>query len=331
MLSTIVIKNSYNELFHIGELTVYTYGFCIAIGLLAAFALFFFISKKFKLADKSFDFYSLDVIISIVVGFLFGSLYQAIYDWIDSGFKEFAFDGMSFMGGLIGGVATFLVITAIFAKGQTRKDFWKVANLIAPCITIAHGCGRIGCLFGRCCYGVPNDSIFSVKYDRFAHPVLATQLLEALFLFILTAVLVFLLLKYKRIDLMMLIYLYGYAVWRFTIEFWRDDDRGAFIPGISPSQFQSIVMILIAAALTVYIFYFNRIPFFGKELVGRTYRDVILAEVEAAKLAEAQAEQESGEVETAEGTETGDAEETTTETAETPPVGDGSGKEKERT
>lgn len=294
MLATFVIHNSQNELLNIGDLTVYTYGFLIAIGLIAAFALFFFLTKIFKLDDKSFDFYSFNAIISIVVGFLFGCLFQAVYDWIDSGFKTFEFDGMSFMGGLIGGVALFLTITAVFAKGQTRKDFWKVANLIAPCITIAHGFGRIGCLFGRCCYGIPNDSFLSVKYDRFASPVLATQLLEAMFLFILTGILVFLLIKYKRIDLMLLIYLYAYAVWRFTIEFWRDDSRGAFIiPGLSPSQFQSIVMLLIAGALTLYIYYFDRIPFFGKELAGHTFRETVLAQVVASIEAE-EAEEEEG-------------------------------------
>lgn len=293
-----IIHNSYNELFKIGGLTVYTYGLLIAVGLIAAFALFFFLSKKFKLADKSFDFYSLTVIISIVVGFLFGNLFQAIYEWFDSGFKQFAFNGMSFMGGLIGGVALYIIISAIFAKGQVRKDFWKVANMIAPCITIAHGFGRIGCLFGRCCYGVPNDSLFSVKYDNFAHPVLATQLLEALFLFVLTAVILFMLLKYKRLDLCMLVYLYGYAVWRFIIEFWRDDVRGAFlIPGLSPSQFQSIVMALIAGALTLYIYYFNRIPFRGKELIGRNYLSVALAEIEEAEKAEAEAKSKTSESE----------------------------------
>ena len=282
MLATFVIHNSQNELFHIGELTTYTYGFLIAIGLIVAFALFFFLAKMFKLDDKSFDFYSFDAIIAIVVGFLFGCLFQSIYDWIDSGFKTLAFDGMSFMGGLIGGVAIFLTITAVFAKGQTRKDFWKVANMIAPCITIAHGFGRIGCLFGRCCYGIPYDSFISVKYDYFSHPVLATQLLEAAFLFILTGILVFMLIKYKRIDLMLLIYLYAYAIWRFTIEFWRDDPRGAFIiPVLSPSQFQSVVMLLIAGALTLYIYYFDRIPFFGKELAGHAFLETALADVAA--------------------------------------------------
>ena len=296
MFSAMIIHNSYNELFKIGGLTVYTYGLLIAVGLIAAFALFFFLSKKFKLADKSFDFYSLTVIISIVVGFLFGCLFQSIYEWIDSGFKRFSFGGMSFMGGLIGGVALYIIISAIFAKGQARKDFWKVANMIAPCITIAHGFGRIGCLFGRCCYGVPNDSFLSVKYDNFSHPVLATQLLEALFLFILTGVIVFMLLKYKRLDLSMLVYLYGYAVWRFIIEFWRDDVRGAFlIPGLSPSQFQSLVMALIAGALTLYIYYFDRIPFRGKELIGRSFQSVALAEIAEAEIESARAETYNGE------------------------------------
>ena len=40
------------------------------------------------------------------------------------------------------------------------------------------------------------------------------------------------------------VYLIGYGVWRFLIEFVRDDERGAFIPGLTPSQFWSILMVI---------------------------------------------------------------------------------------
>lgn len=267
----------YPELFHIGGLTVYTYGLMIALGLIGAVLLFRWLSTKFRLSEKSFNFYSTAVIISIVLGFGFAALFQAIYDFVDSGFSDFSFNGgMTFMGGLIGGVGCFLLITALFAKGNIKTDFWKVANLMACSIPLAHGFGRVGCFFAGCCYGKASDSIFAVQFPHLRHTVLPTQLFEAIFLFALFAVLLLILLKYKRIDLTLLIYLGAYAVFRFIIEYFRGDYRGSFIPGISPSQFQSILMLLAAAALAVYIFRFDRVPFGGKTVTGRTFRELAL-------------------------------------------------------
>jgi prolipoprotein diacylglyceryltransferase len=40
------------------------------------------------------------------------------------------------------------------------------------------------------------------------------------------------------------IYLIVYGILRFLIEFVRGDDRGSFIPGLTPSQFWAIIMIV---------------------------------------------------------------------------------------
>ena len=40
------------------------------------------------------------------------------------------------------------------------------------------------------------------------------------------------------------VYLIAYGIFRFLIEFLRDDTRGGLIPGLSPSQFWSIVMVV---------------------------------------------------------------------------------------
>ncbi len=311
-------------LFKIGKLTVYTYGFLIAIGLVCAIVLFYFLSKKFKLSEKSFNFYSTNVIISIVIGFLFANLYQAIYDWIESGFKEFGFNSsMTFMGGLIGGVAAFIIITAVFAKGDTRKDFWKTANLMAPCIPLAHGFGRIGCFFAGCCYGKASVSPIAVKFPGMSYSVLPTQLFEAVFLFVLFGVLMFMLFKFKRIDLQLIVYLGSYAIWRFIIEYFRGDHRGEFIPGMSPSQAQSILMLLVAGALAFYIFYFDRIPFCGKLKIGRSFKEYALAERGANADAAVAEQSVSGEAESTEKADGSEETDTANEVQEQPKAPDG--------
>lgn len=94
--------------------------------------------------------------------------------------------------------------------------------------------------------------------------VIPTQLIESAFLFALFAALLVLILRYKRGNLPMLVYLYAYSVFRFILEFFRGDDRGEFLGGLTPSQWQSVFMLLIAVLLTIYLFRFGRVPFAGK-------------------------------------------------------------------
>jgi phosphatidylglycerol:prolipoprotein diacylglycerol transferase len=75
------------------------------------------------------------------------------------------------------------------------------------------------------------------------HVVVPTQLFEAVFLLTLSSILI--LLAFKKETLLTLpIYMISYGIWRFLIEFLRDDHRGNFIPGITPSQFWAIVLFI---------------------------------------------------------------------------------------
>ena len=58
----------------------------------------------------------------------------------------------------------------------------------------------------------------------------------------------------------MTVYLIGYGFWRFMIEFIRGDveERGKFVPGLTPSQFWSILMILGGVAFTILYYYFDK-------------------------------------------------------------------------
>jgi phosphatidylglycerol:prolipoprotein diacylglycerol transferase len=75
-----------------------------------------------------------------------------------------------------------------------------------------------------------------------------TQLYEALFLFVVFAVLTFLVFKYDFKHGLSL-YLGSYGIWRFIIEFFRADHRGSFVGNMSPSQFWSLLMIPIAVGV----------------------------------------------------------------------------------
>ena len=244
---------------------VYMYGLCIAVGLLACFIVLFTYTKKRKMPYEVLEFIFFTAIFAIAIGFLFAKLYQAIYNWIEDGSFDFMNAGITVMGGLIGGAATFLLIYFgighyVFNKGKKKnlhiKHFNTIFSVAPICITVAHAFGRIGCLMAGCCYGREVDSGFRI-YNAGAYRIPA-QLYEAIFLFAHFAILS--VLYFKRYNFIMHLYLVAYAIWRFIIEIFRDDPRGATVLGLEPSQWQSIVFIAIGIILTVF-YYIRKLPF----------------------------------------------------------------------
>ncbi len=223
---------------------VHLYGLMIGLGLIVAFFVLYFYAKKQNVEQQFLDFLFNNGIFSILIGFLTAMLFQATYNFIQDPQAGFHFgSGMTFIGGLIGGVCCFMIVYAIFLKKYNTK-LLDVISIFPCCITIAHAFGRIGCFFAGCCYGKETNSFWGVKFPNLPNPVYPTQLFEAAFLFFLFALFSYLLLR-KHFRYNMSLYLIFYGVFRFFIEFLRGDDRGQFIIGISPSQFWSIIMVIV--------------------------------------------------------------------------------------
>lgn len=81
-------------------------------------------------------------------------------------------------------------------------------------------------------------------------PVLPTQLIEAVFAFVLFTVMIILYKKTKHINVE--IYCYAYGTFRFILEFWRGDSRGGTGFALSPSQLMSIIICIGATLLILY-------------------------------------------------------------------------------
>lgn len=255
---------------------VYLYGICIAIGIIACLVVYYRYTKRKNMPAEVQDFTFIVALISIALGFLFAKVYQAIYDWIGTGFKKFDFygAGITFMGGVIGGAATFCLVYflggKLVFKGDKEnlhvKEFNKTLLCAPCCITIAHAFGRIGCLFAGCCHGAYLGSsydgsflggIYMQPYGAANGYYVPIQLYEALFLFALFGVLS--LLYFKHSNVTMQIYLIAYGAWRMFIEFFRTDERGAVVLGLYPSQWQSLVFMAIGVALIIF-YLIRKIP-----------------------------------------------------------------------
>ena len=120
-----------------------------------------------------------------------------------------------------------------------RASSWGLAALIVP---LFHGFARIGCYFGRCCYGIVMEGPFFARFFEHRLPV---QLLESGFNFLLFMALL-LLFYYRRKSRgkLVRVYLLSYGLFRFGIEFFRGDAlRGGFGP-LSFSQWVSLCVLL---------------------------------------------------------------------------------------
>ena len=130
-------------------LNIHMYGVMIAVGILCAFLVLFYLTKKKGVDVRFTDFIFYNGIASIVVGFGFATLFQSTYNYIKNPSVGFELgSGMTFIGGLIGGVACFLAIYFIFRKKYTTR-LYEVISLLPCSILIAHAFGRIGCFFCR--------------------------------------------------------------------------------------------------------------------------------------------------------------------------------------
>ncbi len=229
---------------------IHLYGVLISVGLLLCFAVLFLYARRLKYDPNFIDFIFYVGIASIIVGFGSAALFQAFYNFIETGVFEFS--GITFLGGLIGGVVTFLTLYMIFRKRYNTR-LCEVVSYLPCCILIAHSFGRLGCLCAGCCHGEylsPTPVAGGINMDGsygWGYYV-PTQLYEAIFLFVVFAVISFLVLKYD-FKHGLSVYVTSYGLFRFIIEFLRDDRRGALVGSISPSQFWSLLMIPLGIAL----------------------------------------------------------------------------------
>ncbi len=226
----------YPVIINLGPLTIHSYGLFISIGFTFGILLAIFRAPKFKIDATAVLDMAIYAIISAIVGSRIFYIIVNYQEYANDPIKMFYLHkgGLVFYGGLIGVVAalSYYII-------KNKFDYFKTADMLIVSLPLGHFFGRIGCFLNGCCYGAVTTSAFGIKFPALKEPVLRhpTQLYEAAFclmsVFVLLAVE-----KYtKKIDgILFVLYIYMYSTWRFAIEFLRDDDRGAFLFGLSPSQ-----------------------------------------------------------------------------------------------
>jgi phosphatidylglycerol:prolipoprotein diacylglycerol transferase len=260
-------------LIEIFGLKISTYGVLVAIGLLTAYILVLKLSEREGLDTKKVD--NL-FIITVLSGILGARIAFSVENWEQLGslWEVFAIwkGGVSFYGGLIGGIIGAFIGIKLF-----KLPVWKVGDVAAPSLAIAHAIGRLGCTAAGCCYGRPvadvsSNSVGIHFMDRFPFfyivfpqggtapygvPLYPTQLMEFVGNLLIFTILI-LVYRRKRVDgEVFALYMLLYGTERFLLEFYRGVTPP--LPGIGLTWNQVVSLILILASITLFLL-LRRIP-----------------------------------------------------------------------
>jgi len=254
-------------LFQLGGFRIQYYGLMYII----AFGLTYLLVRHRLQRENRFDLtleHAQDLLTVMIVGVIVGGrlgyvlFYNAAYylshplevflpfRFVD-GIRFTGIAGMSFHGGLAG-----VLLGVWFYIRRAGLDFRTVADLFAPAAPLGYTFGRLGNFINGELYGrvteAPIGMVFPLAPDaRLRHP---SQLYEALFEGI---VLFCLLWPLRRRSLppgsMLAVYLIGYGVFRFFIEFVRQPDAhlGFVLWRFSMGQVLCGVMILAGVGLYI--------------------------------------------------------------------------------
>ena len=227
-------------LFTIGPLTLFTYGAMLALAFLVATGLASRAARQLPsdlqaiAPQHIWDLTSAALLGGIIGGRLF---YVGLHleDFQHSPTEIFAIwrGGLVWYGGFLGGL-----VAALLYVRTKRLVFLRVCDQLIPFVALGHALGRIGCFLNGCCYGKRG---------------IPTQLLESAGLLLLYVALRQLARRTSLVHQpgrLLGVYLLGYALLRFAIEFLRGDQTPIWM-GLTLQQLMSIAIVGVGLTLIV--------------------------------------------------------------------------------
>ncbi len=257
-------------IFSIGNFSLrwYSLGYILALT-----TIYLFLKKELQQRGKT-SLLTIDQLENILLFSFLGALlggrigYVLFYDWSNfivnpwQSFLPFSSDGnfvgfygMSFHGGLVGAI--------LFGWLTTKKyklNFYQILNFIIPAFPLGYFWGRMGNFMNGELYGRTTKSKLGMYFnnedkrlDILRHP---SQLYEALGEGIILFFVLFYFSKKKTWQNKLFpLFLIGYGIIRFIVEFFRQPDEQlgfVFLGWMTMGQVLCIAMILVGIIITLY-------------------------------------------------------------------------------
>lgn len=257
-----------------GSLPIRSFGVMVVLGFLLGSALLMREGRRRGFDERFLSTLTFMVLIGVLVGGRLGYVIVHLDRYLAAPLEIVRID----RGGLVmyGGLFAIIVIVWFLCR-RHGVDWRRLADLAVPWCSLGLAIGRIGCLLVGDDYGRPappgfpfairfptetsTGDFFGITVPRngenlcgyagqWIYPTQTLLMLKSLVLFAFLRVFAK---RWKRYDGQILhVYLLGYAILRFLIEFLRGDDRErGFVGFLSTSQFVGIFLAAFAIASLV--------------------------------------------------------------------------------
>jgi len=246
------------------QLRYYSLMYLVAFGLVYLLVRYRIGKEKYEFTSETIQDYFIWAMLGVILGGRLG--YVLFYNFgyymahpleiflpfeFSNGIRFTGISGMSYHGGLIG----FLAATVLFCR-KAKISFWRFIDLLIPVIPLGYTFGRIGNFINGELYGRATDVPWGMYFPAdqvglLRHP---SQLYEAFFEGIVLFALLWLLREKRPFEgFLAALYLIGYGIVRFFIEFVREPDAqlGFVLGPFSMGQMLCFIMILSGAAVWI--------------------------------------------------------------------------------
>lgn len=151
-----------------GELPIFSYGLLLVIGFLAAVQLAKYLAKRCGLDPELFVNAGLIALVAGIVGARLSHVIENIGQYTDSSrsawenFRDainIRSGGLTYYGGFL-----FAFPALVWYALKTKVPVRLGMDIIAPCLMVGLGFGRIGCFLNGCCYGAECEVPWSVQF-----------------------------------------------------------------------------------------------------------------------------------------------------------------------
>jgi len=247
--------------FHLGPLAIRWYGLMY----LAGFVLFVVLGKYRARQNLLTGWHPRDVddmlffgVFGVIIGGRLGYVlfYKPEYYFFAHPLEVFALwqGGMSFHGGFLG-----VLLALVFFARSRHKRWLEVTDFVAPLCPLGLAAGRLGNFINGEWWGRPTSEPWGMVFPQVdALPRHPSQLyefgLEGLALF----ALLWLYARRRRpVGAVSGLFLIGYGVFRFVVEYAREPDNflGVLALGLSMGQWLSLPMIIAGIALMLWAYW----------------------------------------------------------------------------
>ena len=270
-------------LLRIGNFAVHSYGLAIAVGFLISLYLMRRDARRVGIDPEYISNCAFWVLGLGIAGtrILYIVMFPDQFSWSDP-VKWFAI----WEGGLVfqGAIPPAIIFCVYYVRRNNIRT-WTFADVVSPYVPFGHAFGRMGCFMYGCCYGARTDAFWGIAFPRvpqdlsqeaigspaylshrihygltadalWSFHVHPTQLYSAFALLCMFGMLYALRKRWHPfIGSTFPLYLLMYGVFRFMVEFLRDDHNPTHFGGVLSDQQIFALLMAVAGAILFAILY----------------------------------------------------------------------------